>query len=123
MSDKISKPTTKRTGSPKPFFLQIQQAVTRGRQSLVCESHHRIQTGPLKDAKVRISIKSDSYDFQSHAVLDIWKNDELKWTRVCNIPYSAMNTPAKLSYNPNAGTHNFLKDTLALLEKAELILK
>lgn len=112
----------KKRVAKKPFFLKRSQEFLKGRQSAICETHLEITAGPLKGAKIRTTVKSDSYKFQSYAVLDIWKNDELKWSRVCNIHYSAMSTKEGLYVYPNIGLTHFIIDNQDLLTKAEMIL-
>ncbi len=46
--------------------------------------------------KLRVSIKSDSYEFQSHAKIARWDGD--KWHNVYSIPYSQMSTKHGVYY-------------------------
>jgi len=57
----------------------------RGRQS-------RNLTRILKTGghKLRITIKRDSYDFQSSAKIELWSEAEGKWNFVHSIPYAEM---------------------------------
>ena len=66
--------------------------------------------------KLRISIKSDSYNFQSHAYIDRWNDAE--WKRVESIHYSNMQTPHGLVYQQYVGNSMFKADRDALLAKA-----
>lgn len=76
----------------------------------------------IMDTTIRIKVKSDAYDFQSYAVADILKKEDLTWSRLCNIPYSAMATKPSLRYQPNLGLQHFFTDINSLLTKAEMIL-
>jgi hypothetical protein len=48
-----------------------------------------------KSHKLRVRIRSNSYDFQNSAVIDRW--DGAKWNVVYTIPYTAMTTPDGLA--------------------------
>lgn len=51
-----------------------------------------------KGHKLRVSIKSDSYDFQSSAKVEVF--DNMKWNHVDGIHFSQMKTPATLYVIP-----------------------
>lgn len=118
----VKKDSPKKRAPKKLFFLKVQQEITKGQQSATCESHYKIKYGSLEDTMIRIKVKSDAYDFQSYAVADIWKKEDLTWSRLCNIPYSAMATKPSLRYQPNLGLQHFFTDINSLLTKAEMIL-
>ena len=83
--------------------------------------------------RLKINIKSDSYDFQSHAKAEIFNPNTLSWNLVTNIPYSNMKTPSKLVYTisnkessqsvlkNNLSTH-FKQDTENLIKDCKNIL-
>lgn len=72
----------------------IQNDTSKGKQSV-----HRLLVLKTDDGKkVRIDIKSDSYNFQSHAWADVWNPATLSWNRVANIHFSDMKTPEGLAY-------------------------
>lgn len=74
--------------------------------------------------KCRVSIRSDSYAFQSYARLAVWRPASLDWSFVHAIPQPAMRTPTGLAYD-QAGTaaHHFRADRDALLSAgAEILL-
>jgi len=48
----------------------------------------------VKDKRIKISIKSDSYLNQCHAISYLWSNTG--WNLIHSIPYSAMNTEKEL---------------------------
>ena len=50
--------------------------------------------------KLQISIKSDSYKFQSHARIHVWNGDNEGWTVVHFIHHELMKTPEGLVYLP-----------------------
>jgi hypothetical protein len=76
--------------------------------------------------KVRVRIKSDSYDFQSYAIVEVFS--ELKWNQVDFIHFSQMNTPEGLYYkvdrNGELSTSecHFKKDRDALIKIASEVL-
>lgn len=79
--------------------------------------------------KIKIDIKSDSYDFQSHAKVSVFNPTELKWNIVDSVPHSNMKTPHKLYYHVSAPNKNasvlashFIADTNTLISHAEDIL-
>jgi len=71
--------------------------------------------------KLRVSIRSDSYAFQSYARVDRW--DGAKWQRVHSIHYSQMATPPKLHYKRGERTaKEFRADRERLLDVAAAVL-
>lgn len=73
--------------------------------------------------KVRVNIRRDSYDFQSHARIYVWHAPSLKWNLVHSIPYQSMRTPDKLYYRANGmDASNFRADIDTLLATAAQIL-
>lgn len=87
----------------------IDESVVAGRQSVSCQQIWAVNA----TTKLRLSIKSDSYDFQSYAKADLWNATSGQWNPVYQIHYSQMKTPAKLFYWPErAGVHrkHFLAD-------------
>lgn len=80
-----------------------------------------------KGLKIKIEIKSDSYDFQSYARVSVFNSSELKWNGVDHIPFANMQTPPKLYYhvqqqNPNILSPYFTNDIKTLVLNAEAIL-
>ncbi len=85
------------------------------------------------DLKLAISIKRDSYDMQSYAKIDVWRQSDLSWSQVASIPFSNMDvvksrvhcyTKAEdLKHISNAEAISaFARDEKELLEKAKFIL-
>lgn len=77
--------------------------------------------------KIRVDIKSDSYDFQSYARVSVFNKLALQWNIVDTIPHSNMKTPTKLYYhvkqqNPNVLAPQFSADTQTLVKNAEAVL-
>lgn len=56
--------------------------------------------GKMDDFKVRLSIKSDSYQSQCHAVVSVWSTDQLSWNEVHRILPSQMETETGIAYLP-----------------------
>lgn len=94
--------------------------VTLGRQST---EYREMIT--IDDKKLKIDIKSDSYDFQSHARIYVWKGDTDGWTLVHSIHFGQMKTPAELVYHPNKGglsLHHYKLDRDELVRVAIAVL-
>ena len=75
--------------------------------------------------RLRISIKSDSYAFQSYARIEVWSAAELKWNLVAYVQHGSMRTPAGLIYQPNRSgfqASHFQADRTELIRLAGLVL-
>jgi hypothetical protein len=94
----------------------IDVELSKGRQSLNYQEIVKIG-----DDKVRIRIKSDSYDFQSYARIEVWGNEN-KWNNIHNIPFANMATPPELYYHSNANKRSFKVDRDKLIDVATSIL-
>jgi hypothetical protein len=94
----------------------IDRNLARASQSLTLTD---IVAAPNGD-RLRIRIKSDSYDFQSYARIDRW--DGTQWHNVHSIDYANMSTATKLSYDPRSDVTDFAKDRMRLLTAAINIL-
>ena len=77
----------------KHVMESIDVKVSKGRQDL-----RYLEILKMGGKKFRISIRSDSYDFQCHAKISIWNSDKDEWNLVYSIPYSEMKTESKLYY-------------------------
>jgi hypothetical protein len=82
-----------------------------------------------KGLKIKVNIKSDSYDFQSHATVSVFNPHDLKWNIIDSIHYSNMKTPHNLynhlqlpQQNASVLASKFLDDTNTLVSNAEAIL-
>jgi ribosome biogenesis GTPase A len=69
------------------------------------------------ERKLRISIKRDSYDFQSHAKIELWSDAEGKWNFVHSIPF------AEMACVKSALTGKIEEDAAELLRMALLIVE
>src|SRR5436305_512872 len=81
--------------------------------------------GKIGEHKVRVTIKSDSYDFQSYARIHVWRPASLDWSLVYSLPYQRMKTPRQLCYLPNRrglDKEHFRADTDELMATARAIL-
>jgi hypothetical protein len=68
---------------------QLSLSIAKNRQSI---DYKEILS--FNERKLRVSMKSDSYDFQCYARIDLWNGE--KWHEVEHIPYGEMRTPEKL---------------------------
>lgn len=73
----------------------ISEDVSKGRQDVV-----KTWVLAVGTQKIRIQIKSDSYDFQSHARAEIWDDQKKGWNFVHSIHFGNMATKDKLFYSP-----------------------
>lgn len=83
------------------------------------------ETLEVDGIKLRISIKSDSHDFQSHARIEAFSAVELKWNNIAFVHYSQMRTRPGLIHEPRGkGVHqdHFLADRDELIRQAALTL-
>lgn len=102
----------------KPVLLE--ETVNAGRQDVIAR---RILS--LGDFRVRLTIKSDSYQFQSFARAEVWNPATLSWNQVHSIHYSEMTTPEGLVYYPNKQglkVDNFVLDFNRLLKMTQQII-
>lgn len=71
--------------------------------------------------KVRVSIRVNSYDFQSHARVEVWHG--MAWSVIHSIPHANMVSNKKVSYvQKNVGVTPFMDDRNVLVDMAEKIL-
>jgi hypothetical protein len=102
----------------------IKEEYSKGTQS----AHYIKMMESDEGSKIKIDIKSDSYDFQSHAKVYAFSPTELKWNVISSIAFSEMKTPAKLYYQigynqaPDVVAPHFIQDTQELTKQAEDIL-
>lgn len=99
----------------------LSEQLSKGQQCLSAERIIALSDESTK-AKIRIRIKSDSYDFQSYARVDVCSPATLSWNRIGEIPYANMSTPFKLGYKQGAGIELFEADFAKLVEQAKIIL-
>ena len=67
----------------------IESIVYEGSQSI-----NRREIYELGDLKIKLELKSDTFDIQSYA--NAYALDGLEWKVIYSIPYSLMKTPIKL---------------------------
>jgi len=70
----------------------IEKITYKGSQSISFREIYK-----LDEKRIKLEIKSDSYDQQCYARAYILKDE--KWELVYSIPYSEMNTPKGLCYH------------------------
>ena len=70
----------------------IEKITYKGSQSISFREIYK-----LEEKRIKLEIKSDSYDQQCYARAYILKDE--KWEPVYSIPYSEMNTPKGLCYH------------------------
>lgn len=96
----------------------LDHSISKGQQSTKAQ-----WTFDVDGYKVQISVKSDTCDFQSSAIAQVWSKSELKWNTVATIPYSLMKTPEKLSYKPDwDNAKHYLADCETLMGNVVKIL-
>lgn len=69
----------------------ISKSISKARQSIDYKEILK-----LEDAKLRILIKSDSYEHQCYARIEKWDGD--KWHTIDSIHYADMSTPNQMAY-------------------------
>ena len=114
---------TPKKPAKKELFSLVEREFSKGQQSATMKSHYKITSGPHKGKKICTVVKSDAYKFQSSAIVSIWKDDDLTWSRVANIPYSNMKTKEALHVYPKLLESFFSEDTTELLRRAQMILE
>lgn len=72
--------------------------------------------------KLRVSINSNAYDFQSWARIDAFDPKALQWNLLASIPYALMKTPHGLYVRRGAGAGEFMEDRDQLVNLAVEIL-
>jgi len=95
----------------------IDRQIAQGRQSI-----NFTEVIEFDGHKLRISIKSDSYNFQSYARISRWNGEE--WKQVHFIHFSEMKTPSGLCYQPNekCDYKHFINDRDQLIKVAKEII-
>lgn len=104
--------------TPKTNLLE--ETINQGRQDVTAR---RLLS--MGDFKVRLTIKSDSYKFQSFARAEVWNPATLSWNQVHSIHYTEMATPEGLCYHPNKQglkINNFILDFNRLLTMVKQII-
>lgn len=88
------------------------------------QSVHYRQLANLGNFKIRIQIKRDSYDMQSHATAYVFRAADLEWKVVYSIPYPEMATlkTASPHSSDRQGPDKFAADVRKLIDGATQIL-
>ena len=97
---------------------KIDESVSKGQQDAIAR-RVLVLDGQFE---VRLTVRSDSYDFQSYARAEVWNPVDLKWNIVHTIHFSDMLTPAGLVYRQGLSLANFHTDMERLLEATKEIL-
>lgn len=95
--------------------------INKGGQSTQYEEHL-----VLKGEKIRITIKSDSYDFQSYAKAWVFNRSRLEWAPIASLHYGDMETPTGLAYKASEGWRNagwYSADRCALIDRILWVLE
>src|SRR5574344_1874649 len=99
----------------------IEKITYKGSQSISFRENYK-----LNNSKIKLEIKSDSYDQQCYARAYILKDE--KWELIYSIPYSVMSTPKGLCYgiiyknNPEKAQKEFISDVTRMKKAVEEIL-
>jgi hypothetical protein len=93
----------------------ISKVYSKGQQS-----HNYLEVLSLDGLKLRISIKRDAYDFQSHARIEAFSKGEAKWNFIHAIPYAEIQM--KTSYVAVASEASFKADRDELVRVAKALL-
>jgi hypothetical protein len=94
----------------------ITKKVSKGQQDVV-------YTEIIKThgTSIRIDIRSDSYNFQSHARCYVFSDESKKWNLLVETHYASMKTPHKLHYGAHSEA-NFKGDRNELVDQASELL-
>lgn len=102
--------------------LEIQSSdLTRGGQSAHLVELIDMDTPHSVGNRLRLRIKSDSYQEQSHATIELW--DGQRWSELWKIPTYALQTPTSLAYGPTLTREMFRQDRETLLRTAYAVLR
>ena len=107
--------------SKKNKEITIEKITYKGSQSISFREIYK-----LDEKRIKLEIKSDSYDQQCYARAYLLKDE--KWEQIYSIPYSEMNTPKGLCYhvtyrnNASAAEGEFKVDIQRLKKHIEEIL-
>jgi hypothetical protein len=107
---------------PRTEFIVLSSTQSLGQQSVTL-----LQLLSFGKHKLRLTIKSDAYKFQSHARVEVMETSPaIKWNVLVYRPHGDMKTPEGLCYHSGAGTRNFMpamgEDRLWLLDQTRLLL-
>lgn len=103
-----------------PSVSILNEQVSRGQQSVQAQ-----RLIVANGHKLRFTVVSDAYDFQSSAKAERWNPTEGQWHVVMAIPYGLMKTAPKLIYLPHGAGEQLAKfetDLAELQRQAFLVL-
>lgn len=86
------------------------------------QAAHYEQLAKLGKFKIRISIRRDSYDFQSYAVASVFDTAKLAWNNVYTIPYAKMASLKTVNPHGEPVGVNFSADVVDLIAGIQAIL-
>ena len=97
---------------------EVHRDISKGHQT-----SHAVFVYSCGEQRVRLSIKSDSVEFQSHAKAEAWSLTDNRWNYLTSIPYSQMRTKHGLAYAAWwAAADNYEADRVKLLAQVKAIL-
>lgn len=94
----------------------ISKTYSKGQQS-----HNYQEILDIDGLKLRIRIKRDAYDFQSHAIIEAFSKTDAKWNQVHFIPYPEIKM--NISYVCPASAASFKADRDELVRVAKALLQ
>lgn len=99
------------------------ETISKGTHDVDAVSLFRLDSPEGTSHKVRTSVRSNFYDFQCHAKVDVFHPESLSWNRIADIPYAQMRTPRALYVRNDAElSEHFKHDIEELLRQAQVIL-
>ncbi len=96
----------------------LDKKISMGRQSV---SYQELLD--YNGKRICIKIKSDSFEFQCYAKVEVYSMYTDSWNLLYSVPYSNMRTPNSLVYKKNVSLDNsFEEDRIELLKLAIQVL-
>ena len=99
----------------------ISKTIHKGEQSVVYTEIASVRI-TNEVIKLRITIKRDSYPFQSYARIEILNKQSLSWNNLYSIPYPLMTTKHGIFYDKIVHESVFVEDRNLLADMAKKIL-
>lgn len=104
---------------PSVDFLEaIDEKFSNGTQSVRFSGIYRISYLDYPIEKVKVSLKRDSYDFQSYAQISVWTKK--KWSYVTSLAWEKTETKG-IFYQKNALSLNYQEKEMIRQDTYELI--
>lgn len=98
-------------------LVRLQQDVYRGRQSW-----HYTALWQYGEQCLKLDIKCDSYDFQSHLKTFVWSRPKMEWSPVAEIPISLAECRQISPATDHINASDFEQDEQLLLERALMVI-